>query len=73
MAKKKKSAVRKKRHAECSGGLCFHGAFGTKAKAEAKARTRKGAFVVKKFARWGRGAMSTRYVVATADDSGVPF
>ncbi len=71
---KHKGKGRRKRHSECNGVLCFHGAFKSKADAEAKRkRIGKTAFVVKKFARWGRGAMHYRYIVAEADSSGVPF
>lgn len=67
MAKKKKRFRRTKRH-ECNGALCFHGAFTTKGKAEAKERKLgKGAFIVRKLARWGGGSLSTRWVVATRD------
>lgn len=65
---------RKKRAHVCNGSMCFHGAFKTRGAADRKAaRVGRRAFVFKKFGRWGRGAMHTRYVVATRDDSGVPF
>jgi hypothetical protein len=69
----KKKAKRRRRH-ECNGALCFHGAFKSAGAAESKRKSLgKSAFVVKKFGRWGRGAMHTRHVVMTQDRSGVPF
>lgn len=73
MAKKKKRKAAKRRH-ECNGQLCFHGAFGTRSGAEAKAqKLGKKAFIVKKLARYFGGPLSVRYHVMTQDKSGVPF
>ena len=68
--KAKKAKRRAKRSAEyLPDGLVIHGAFMRRADAERKAASRSGAFIVRKFTRWGRGPMSTRYCVFTHDKS----
>jgi hypothetical protein len=62
-----KRRTKKRSHEYLDGGLVVHGAFATKAKAESKRARVRGGFVVRKFARWGGGSMSTRYVVFSRD------
>lgn len=51
--------AKKHKHSECGDTVCFHGAFSTRAKAEAKAKARKGSVISRRI----QG--STRYVVIT--------
>jgi hypothetical protein len=73
--KKRASRKPKKRRHVCGvNGLCIHGAFTTRARAEAKRdKLGKKALVIKKFALWGNGERGYRYMVCTSDKSGVPF
>jgi hypothetical protein len=54
----------KRKHSECGETLCFHGAFTSRGRAEAKAKTRKGARVISR--RIGR---QWRYIVVTGKES----
>lgn len=74
MARARKSKSRKRHHVCGVNGLCIHGAFSSKARAEAKrAKLGKKAFIVRKFALWGNGERGYRYMVCTSDKGGVPF